>query len=151
MPTPKETTSTIIPTMRYRDAKTALDWLCNAFGFTQHLIVFDGAGGIAHAQLRFGNGMIMLGSARDDEFGQLQHPPTTSSVTQSPYIIVADIDAHYANAVAAGADIAIEIKDEEYGGRSYSCRDPEGHLWSFGSYDPWQHNPVPSSPDEPSS
>jgi uncharacterized glyoxalase superfamily protein PhnB len=138
MPTPKDTISTVMPTMRYTDAKAAIDWLCYAFGFTPHLIVEDGDGGIAHAQLRFGNGMIMISSARDDEFGRLQRPATTDAVTQSPYIIVADIDDHYARAVTMGATIAIEIKDEDYGGRGYSCRDPQGQLWNFGSYDPWQ-------------
>ena len=54
------------------------------------------------------------------------------------YIIVSDIDEHYARAKAAGATITIEIKDEDYGGRVYSCRDPQGQLWNFGSYDPWQ-------------
>ena len=141
MPTPKDTTATVIPTMRYNDAQAAIDWLCDTFGFTRHLIVEDDAGGIAHAQLRFGNGMIMLGSARDDEFGHLQQPPSAGVVTQSPYIVVADIDDHYARAVAAGAKIAIEIKDEDYGGRVYSCRDPQGHLWNFGDYDPWQSEP----------
>lgn len=121
-----------------QNPKAAIDWLCDAFGFTPHLIVVDGDGGIAHAQLLFGNGMIMLGSARDDEFGRLQCPPTTDAVTQSPYIIIADIDDHYANAVAAGATITMEIKDEDYGGRGYSCRDPQGQLWNFGSYDLWQ-------------
>ena len=138
MPTPKNTISTVIPTMRYNDAKAAIDWLCDTFGFTRHLVVEDDAGDIAHAQLSFGNGMIMLGSARDDEFGRMQRPPTTDAVTQSPYIIVSDIDEHYARAKAAGATITIEIKDEDYGGRVYSCRDPQGQLWNFGSYDPWQ-------------
>jgi uncharacterized glyoxalase superfamily protein PhnB len=59
--------------------------------------------------------------------------------TQSAYIIVEDADAHYARAVAAGAEIVMEIKDEDYGGRGYSCRDLEGHLWNFGTYDPWAH------------
>ncbi len=95
-------------------------------------------GGIAHAQLTFGNGMIMLGSARDDAFGAIQRPPSTDAVTLSPYIIVSDINEHYARAKAAGATITIEIKDEDYGGRVYSCRDPQGQLWNFGSYDPWQ-------------
>ena len=61
----------IIPAMRYRDAPAAIDWLCRAFGFEQHLVVPGPDGTIAHAQLTFGNGMIMLGSARDDEFGRL--------------------------------------------------------------------------------
>ena len=138
MPNPKDTISTVIPTMRYNDAKAAINWLCDTFGFTQHLVVEDGDGGIAHAQLIFGNGMIMLGSARDDAFGRQQRPPTTDAVTQSPYIIVSDIDEHYARAVEAGATITVEIKDEDYGGRVYSCRDPQGQLWNFGDYDPWQ-------------
>jgi uncharacterized glyoxalase superfamily protein PhnB len=50
---------------------------------------------------------------------------------------VEDADKHYARAVAAGAEIVMELRDEDYGGRDYSCRDPEGHVWNFGSYDPW--------------
>lgn len=130
----------IIPTMRYRDAPAAIDWLCRAFGFERHLVVPDGDGGIAHAQLRFGNGMIMLGSTREGPFDQLTAQPEAigGKATQSPYVVVAEIDAHYARARAAGAAIVLDIKDEPYGGRGYSCRDPEGHLWNFGSYDPWQ-------------
>ncbi|TMB01350.1 MAG: glyoxalase, partial [Deltaproteobacteria bacterium] len=65
-------------------------------------------------------------------------PPRRGPVTQSPYVIVADADAHYARAKAAGAEIVMDIKDEDYGGRGYSARDPEGHLWNFGTYDPWR-------------
>lgn len=57
--------------------------------------------------------------------------------SQSPYIILKDADKHYARAVAAGAEIVMDIKDEDHGGRGYSCRDPEGHIWNFGTYDPW--------------
>ena len=83
--------------------------------------------------------MVMIGSARAREFDTLQKPPSAlgGAVSQSPYIIVEDADKHYARAVAAGAEIVMEIKDEDYGGRDYSCRDPEGHVWNFGSYDPW--------------
>jgi uncharacterized glyoxalase superfamily protein PhnB len=128
--------ATIIPTLRYRDARAAIDWLERAFGFTRHLQVPDGAGGVAHAQLTIGNGMIMLASARDDALGALQAPPE-GRVTQSAYIIVADADAHHARAVAAGAAVVRSLQDETFGGRGYSCRDPEGHLWHFGTYDPW--------------
>lgn len=133
------TGSVIIPTMRYDDAATAIEWLCEAFGFRKHLVVPGENGTIVHAQLAFGNGMIMLGSARDDEFGKLQKPPKALGGigSQSPYIVVDDVDEHYARAVGAGAKIVIDIRDEDYGGRGYSCRDPEGHLWNFGSYDPW--------------
>ncbi|MEM6349568.1 MAG: VOC family protein [Cyanobacteria bacterium P01_D01_bin.14] len=136
----KAAISTIIPTLRYRDAAAAVDWLCQAFGFEKHLVVSGEDGTVAHAELVFGNGMIMLGAAREDEFGQLQQPPHQSGavVTQSPYILVEDVDRHYACAIAAGAEIVMDIKDQDYGGRDYSCRDPEGHVWNFGTYDPWK-------------
>ncbi|HTF33786.1 MAG TPA: VOC family protein [Myxococcota bacterium] len=132
-------TATIIPTLRYRDAAAAAEWLCRAFDFHKHLVVPGEAGAIAHAQLTYGNGMIMLGTARDDEFGKLQRTPAQVGGvgTQSPYIIVPDADAHHARAVAAGAKVMYAIRDEPYGGRGYSCVDPEGHLWNFGTYNPW--------------
>ena len=136
----KTTTATIVPTLRYRDAHAAIDWLERAFGFRRHFVVPDGEGGVAHAQLTFGNGMIMLSSAREDEFGQMQRPPESADapVSQSPYVIVTDVDAHHARAVKAGADVVMPLEDKDYGGRGYGCRDPEGNLWSFGSYDPWE-------------
>ena len=136
----KHTNATMIPTLRYKDAAAAVDWLCEAFGFEKHLVIPGEDGAITHAQLVFGNGMVMLGSARDDEFGRLQQPPSSVSsvVSQSPYIIVEDVDKHYARAIASGAEVVIPIKDEDYGGRDYSCRDPEGFLWNFGTYNPWQ-------------
>jgi uncharacterized glyoxalase superfamily protein PhnB len=137
----KQTRANVIPTMRYHDATAAIEWLCNAFGFEKHLVVPGENGTIAHAQLTFGNGMIMLGSASDDAYGQLVKPPRDlqGASTQSPYIVVEDTDAHYRRAVAAGAKIEMDIKDEDYGGRGYTCRDPEGQVWNFGSYDPWAH------------
>ena len=135
----KTTTATVIPTIRYADAEAAVKWLCQAFGFEKHLVVPGEDGTIVHAQLVFGNGMVMLSSASESEFDSFQKPPSALGgvVSQSPYIIVEDADKHYARAVAAGAVIVMEIKDEDYGGRGYSCRDPEGHVWNFGSYDPW--------------
>jgi uncharacterized glyoxalase superfamily protein PhnB len=131
--------STVIPCLRYRDARRMLDWLCEVFGFEPHAVYDDGRGGIAHAQLTLGSGMIMLGSARDDEFGRAQaQPAALGGTTQSPYLVVADADEVYRRAQAAGAEVVIEIKDEDYGGRGFSCRDPEGHLWNIGTYDPWR-------------
>lgn len=131
--------STVVPTLRYRDAHRMIGWLCEVFGFARHAVYEDGQGGIAHAQLTLGSGMIMLGSARDDEFGRLQSTPAAlGGTTQSPYLVVSDTDEVYRRAKAAGAEIVIEIKDEDCGGRGFSCRDPEGHLWNVGSYDPWQ-------------
>ncbi|MBO6573820.1 MAG: VOC family protein [Rhodothermales bacterium] len=135
----KDTTATVIPTLRYNDAATAVEWLCEAFGFEKHLVVPGEDGTVIHAQLTFGRGMVMLGSARSDEFGAVQRPPDSADapVTQSPYIVVSDADDHYARAVAAGAHVVMELADQDYGGRLYTCRDLEGHVWSFGSYDPW--------------
>jgi uncharacterized glyoxalase superfamily protein PhnB len=94
---------------------------------------------IVHAQLSFGNGMIMLGSVLDTEFGRLMKQPDEigGAETQTAYVIVSDADAVYARAKAAGARIVLDIKDEDYGGRGFSCRDIEDHLWNFGTYDPW--------------
>lgn len=129
----------IMPTMRYKDAGAAIDWLCDAFGFEKHMVVPGDDGAIMHAQLTLGDGMIMLGSARDDEFGRLQRcPADVGGVgTQSAYVVVPDTDAHYKRAIEAGAEIVYDIRTEDYGARGYSCRDPEGHLWNFGDYDPW--------------
>ncbi len=129
----------VIPTLRYRNALSAIEWLCRAFGFEKHLVVAKDDGTVAHAQLTFGNGMIMLGSVREDEFGKLLKTPAQLGGvgTQSAYIIVPDVNAHHDRAVAAGAEVVYPLKDEDYGGRGYSCRDPEGHLWNFGTYDPW--------------
>lgn len=131
--------ATIIPTLRYRDAVAMVEWLCTAFGFERRLVVDDGAGGIAHAQLTLGEAMIMLGTSRDDDFGALQSTPEAlGGTTQSAYIVVADADAVQKQAEAAGADIVIPVADQDYGGRMFSCRDPEGHLWNIGTYDPWE-------------
>lgn len=139
----KDTQSTVIPCLRYRDALSAIEWLCDTFGFEQHLVAVEDDGSISHAQLRFGNGMIMLGSVRGEgvsQFGRLMAQPDEigGAETQSTYLITSDPDALYERAKAAGARIAIEIRNEAYGGRDFSCYDPEGHLWNFGSYDPWQ-------------
>ena len=130
----------IIPTMKYENAVEAIRWLCEAFGFEQHLVVPGPRGTIVHAQLTYGPGMIMLGSAGESDFDRLQQPPRRVGGvgTQSPYIVVDDADAHYRRAVAAGAEVVRDIQDEDYGGRGYSCRDPEGHLWNFGTYNPWE-------------
>jgi uncharacterized glyoxalase superfamily protein PhnB len=137
----KNTRATIIPCLRYRDAPKAIEWLCRTFGFEKQLVVPNADGTIAHAQLSFGNGMIMLGSVLEveTEFGRLIKQPDEIGgfETQSAYVVVSDADEIYARAKAAGAEIVIEIKDEDYGGRDFSCRDLEGHLWNIGTYDPW--------------
>lgn len=130
-------TINVIPALRYRDAPAAIEWLCQAFGFAEQLVVSGGAGTIDHAQLTYQNGMIMLGSARDDAFGRLVAPIEKGQpATVGIHVVVEDVDAHHAKAAAAGAEILVPPEDQDYGGRFYSCRDLEGNVWSFGSYDP---------------
>ena len=135
-----DTRATIIPSMRYRDAAVAIEWLCRAFGFEKQAAYADEHGVVQHAQLTFGNGMIMLGSTDNaSEWGKRIAQPDEigGRETQCPCIIVRDCDAHCARAKAAGATIVDEPESKDYGGKGYSCRDPEGHLWWFGEYDPW--------------
>jgi uncharacterized glyoxalase superfamily protein PhnB len=141
---PKNTKTTVIPCLRYRDAQSAIEWLCRAFGFEKHLIVPGEGGTIAHAELSFGNGMIMLGSVKKSEFDRLMKQPDEigGAETQTPYVIVSDADALYARAKAAGAEVVLDIKNEDYGGRGFSCRDLEGRLWNFSTYDPWGTQPA---------
>jgi uncharacterized glyoxalase superfamily protein PhnB len=134
----KKTTVNVVPTARYRDAPKAVDWLCRAFGFEPYLVVPDGADGIAHAELVFGNGMVMLSSVHDNEFDDLVKPLSQGGhASQSIYVIVEDADLHHDRAVAAGAEVVMQLKDQDYGGRGYTCRDLEGNIWSFGTFDPW--------------
>ena len=131
---------TIIPTLRYRDAPAAIDWLCRVLGFKAHFVVPGEEDHlVAHAQLTLGSGMIMLGSAREDEYHSFVQPAAIPNalLTQAAYLVVADIDAHYARATAEGADIVVDLAEQDYGGKLYACRDPEGQLWNIGSYDPW--------------
>jgi uncharacterized glyoxalase superfamily protein PhnB len=120
---------TIVPFLRYRDAPRAIEWLCEAFGFERIFVVPGEGGTIGHAQLRIGEGIVMLSS---------QHVPGSERISaeEGIYVVVPDADAHCARAKAAGADVFREPEDQDYGGRDYSVRDLEGHYWSFGTYQP---------------
>jgi uncharacterized glyoxalase superfamily protein PhnB len=134
------TVCTIIPGLRYRNALAAIDWLCRAFGFEKRAVHTDGDT-VHHAQLTFGNGMIMLSSVdRESPWAQRLAQPDEigGRETQAAYVIVADPDAHYARAKAAGAVIVDELAAKDYGGKGYGCLDLEGHIWWFGTYDPWK-------------
>ena len=131
----------VVPSFRYRDAPAAIAWLCRAFGFEEQLVVPGENDTIVHAQLLLGNDMIMLGSSNShggNAYDKAVRPPDElgGHVSGGTYIVVDDADAHYARSQAAGAEVLMELEDAGYGGRGYSCRDPEGHVWSFGTYDP---------------
>jgi uncharacterized glyoxalase superfamily protein PhnB len=126
---------TFYPVLRYADAAAAIDWLERALGFDRLHVTTDADGGVAHAELRFGRGVVMLGTARDDADPVPGAGPM--SARRLVYVHVeGDIDAHHDRARAAGADVVMELRDMDYGSREYAARDPEGHLWSFGTYAP---------------
>lgn len=133
----------IIPCLWYKDAPAAIDFLCRAFGFERHAVHADDANPsiIAHAQLVLDGQMIMLSSyGGESDFkskAKALHPGEAGGITSTPYVVLDDVDGHADRARAAGAEIIMEPKDEDYGGRNYTARDPEGYVWSFGSYDPW--------------
>ena len=133
--------SVAIPCMRYRDAAVAIDWLCEAFGFKCKMVVPRADGAIAHAQLVLNGGMIMLGSvSNDNEYGRhvVQPDQIGGRETQTVYLHVDDADRVCERARNAGAVILQEPSDTDYGSREFMCRDPEGHVWNIGTYDPWQ-------------
>jgi len=133
MPTAKEAPR-IYPALHYKNAGTMIDWLCGAFGFEVRARYGEGDV-IHHAELTFGSSMIMLGTARDDDYGKMVGDPGSGG-GKSIYIAVDDADAAYARAKTAGATIIQDLVDRDYGSREFICRDPEGNVWSFGTYWP---------------
>jgi uncharacterized glyoxalase superfamily protein PhnB len=131
--------STIVPGLRYQDAPAAIDWLCQVLGFEKKAVYPGPNGTVGHAELTLGGGMIMLGSQKDDAYGRgFKSPGELGGVeTRSIYVVVADADAVYARARAAGAVVVREIQNTDYGSREFTVKDPEGHSWSVGTYDPW--------------
>ena len=133
--TPTPAPTRIFPFLHYQDAPAAFEWLAQAFGFGKQMLVPGPDGTIAHAQLRYGGSLIMIGSTRDDVMN-LKSPIEVGGATQGIYIHVDDVNAHHDRAKAAGAEIIMELEDTDYGSREYMARDLEGHLWSFGTYAP---------------
>ncbi|MGD0680903.1 MAG: VOC family protein [Terracidiphilus sp.] len=131
--------STVIPGHRYRNAPAAIEWLEKVLGFERKAVHEGPNGAIMHAELTLGNGMIMLGSGKDDETGRkFKSPDELGGVeTSSLYIVVPDADAAHARAVAAGAEVTTPLHDTPYGSRDFTVKDPEGHTWYLGTYDPW--------------
>jgi uncharacterized glyoxalase superfamily protein PhnB len=114
---------TIFPTLTYDDAARAVDFLVDAYGFERHAVYTDDDGSIRHAELRYGNGLVMIGGG--------------SAGGDAVYVVVADVDAHAEHARAHGAEITREPNDTDYGSREYAARDPEGKTWYFGTYQPF--------------
>jgi uncharacterized glyoxalase superfamily protein PhnB len=136
----KNCTATIIPSLRYRDALKMIDWLQRAFGFEKKVVYMSGETIVGHAELTFGNGMVMLGSVdngTESAAWTVQPDEVGNRETRGTYLVVSDCDAIYASAKAAGAEMVLELRTMDYGGKAFTCRDPEGHIWGIGDYDPW--------------
>ncbi|MEP6730907.1 MAG: VOC family protein [bacterium] len=122
-----------IACLRYTDARAAIDWLVATLGADAREVHAGADGSIAHSELWFGKGCVMLGTLRADG-----NPPTIPG--QGAVYVVADsaasVDALHARAVAAGAPIAISLRDTDYGSHDFACLDPEGNFWGFGTYAP---------------
>ena len=134
MPTPPAGWPRISSALFYEDAGAAIEWLEKAFGFTTRLKVEDGAGGIVHSELELGDGegLVMVASA-----GEARRSPRSlgGANTQSLFVYVDDVDAHFARARAGGAQIVSEPSNRDYDDwedRTYETLDCEGHRWWFG-------------------
>ena len=125
----------VIPFIYYEDPAAAIEWLKEAFGFEEHVVHRADDGTIEHAELRLGTGMIMPGAP--EGYG-IKSARELGGGNQGNYVVIDDPDARYARAKAAGAEILEELHDKEYGSRDFTARDPEGNVWVFGTYDPFE-------------
>lgn len=125
---------TIFPILRYDDARGAIRWLCAAFGFVELFSVPESGSFVRHAQLKLGTNIIMLGSVRPDD--GLASPRLAGTATQALCAFVDDLDAHYQQALAAGAEITSPPTNTDFGSREYHTSDSEGHPWVFGTFLP---------------
>lgn len=123
---------TIWPTLNYGDAPAAIRFLIDVFGFEERLVVpGEAEGTVEHAQLRWPEGGgVMLGTANRDGNEFSQQPTGAASV----YVVTDRPDELHDRAVAAGAEVVRGLRDEDYGSRGFSVRDPERNIWSFGTY-----------------
>ena len=123
---------TLIPTLRYEDANTAIRWLADAFGLGEHFVVRNDDGGVEHAQLSWRGSLVMLGDVKGDAY-DLPHRHGSLSLTAES---AAQVDELFERARAAGARVVQPVVDTEYGSHAFTVADYEGNHWHFGTYDP---------------
>jgi uncharacterized glyoxalase superfamily protein PhnB len=124
---------TVWPCFAYRDARAAIAFLVEAFGFEERAVYTrnGNASVVEHAELRWPlGGGIMLGTAGKDDSPSGSRSPGSDST----YVVCEDPDGLFERATGAGAEVVRGLVDEEYGSRGFTVRDPEGNLWSFGTY-----------------
>jgi uncharacterized glyoxalase superfamily protein PhnB len=123
------------PVLRYRNPGAAARWLCEAFGFQEHESAQESDRHVKYILLRLADSCVLVRPVASSVFDDLMVEPSAigGGNTHVLYVPVPDAELHCARAQAAGAKIELEPQDDGLGGRFYSCRDPEGHLWSFGT------------------
>jgi uncharacterized glyoxalase superfamily protein PhnB/DNA-binding XRE family transcriptional regulator len=125
----------ITPVLVYEDSKKAFEWLQKVFGFSAREKITGVDGQVVHGELTLGEGVIMIGHVGDSPSSSPRWASPKSLAgrgTQFLYVMIRDVDAHYAKAKKAGANIVTEM-EESYGQRRYRVLDLEGHEWCFGS------------------
>ncbi|MGE6763723.1 VOC family protein [Corallococcus interemptor] len=130
----------LYPFVHYADPESALRFLKQAFGCEERVVYRKPDGVIAHAELTLGHGLVMFGGAEGSRLKMVASKDVPLK-NQGIYVVVTDPDALYARAKAAGAVIAMELHDTDYGSRDFSALDPEGNVWSFGTYQPFASKP----------
>lgn len=132
--------SATIPILRYEDAKKSIMWLCKVFGFEVFLEVPGKNGAIEHARLTLGDNMIMVASlGRDGDFeNNFISPSKIRGVTQCTSLYVEDPEIIYKMVVESGIKIIDEIEEFQFGGKTFSCKDIESHIWVITSHNPWK-------------
>jgi uncharacterized glyoxalase superfamily protein PhnB len=127
----------ISASLAYKDPVRAIDWLVAAFGFSVRLTVPDGAGGIQHSELTFGEAVVMVAGEKSHGLMGARSPKSLNgATTQALFVYVDNIETHYTRALASGAVLARELATTDYGAeywidRGYTVLDPEGHAWHF--------------------
>ena len=144
MTTPPDlrTSATIYPYFIYRDAPAMIAWLERAFGFQRRLVVEGTDRAVVHAELTLGDAVVMVSSPRAEL--NLRGAASLKATHAGCCCFVEDPDAHHARAVQAGAVVLFPLKETEHGSREYTVRDPEGVMWTFGTYRPgayWDGTP----------
>jgi len=130
------TARAIFPSLKYDDAPRAIDFLCNAFGFEKYAVFPSSGNASGAAQLKLGSNFVMVGATTTDK-GMLSTPRALAGALGGIYVILegdADVDAHFARAVAAGAEVVCEPESSQDRGRNYTANDCEGYVWSFTSH-----------------
>ena len=124
---------TIFPILRYNDARAAIRWLCETFGFELRISIPEDGEFVRHAQLSLGSNIVMIGSSRNDG---IDSPQTVGRSTQALCVFIPDVDKHFKKVQMRNVEITTPLYVTDFGAREFHVRDPEGHLWIFSSFNP---------------